>query len=67
MSRARITLADQGCLNGWGPGAFDKSPPCTSSYTGGHYCERAANHPGRCRCDCGSTHAAPATDAKDAT
>jgi hypothetical protein len=34
-----------GCRSGWGPGGC--------SYTGGCYCEREANHPGRCRCTCG--------------
>jgi hypothetical protein len=49
---------DKWCLNGWGP---PERSACPGSYTGGHYCGRGYQHPGRCVCEgCGSTTTLPA-------
>jgi hypothetical protein len=39
------------CLNGWA--GTKRKPGC--DYTGGHGCDKLANHKGRCRCVCGAT------------
>lgn len=49
-----LTYAEPGtwCLGGW-------RSPKPHTYTGGCSCDRPPGHPGRCRCECGSTCTRP--------
>ena len=49
-----VTIRENVCTNGWAIHNYGPPYPL-DHYTGGHFCDRDAGHPGRCRCFCGAT------------